>query len=264
MRTLGDVFVVAPLREQSGVAHAITFMVPLQVRTVYVNGVPWAWAVDGTPADCVKVAIASILEEPPDLIVSGINGGHNAGINVYYSGTVGAAAEGAFYGITSVAVSLQHHENAPYDQAADIAVDIIRKILSQNRKQNNLPGQLYNINIPLKALKNDAPEVKIVPVDQSHYWESYERRTDTMNRPYHWLSGRPDPRQPKHDAPEYLTDFTAFSEGYITVTPLKYDVTDRQRLQEMSGWDLNPVQCSESDAEYNAAHTGPKVRVSWR
>ena len=262
LRRLGEIAVIAPLREQSGVAHAITFLTPMQVRKVFVNDKHWAWAVDGTPADCVKLAISSILPELPDLVVSGINDGHNAGINTYYSGTVGAAVEGSFYGITSVAVSLKHDENPPVHRAAELAVGVIERILEQNTS----PGCLYNVNIPLSALKNDAPEVRIVPMAKSHYWESFEHRIDTMGRSYYWFTGRPDPRQPNpwqlsKEAPEQMTDLAALSQGYISVTPLNFDVTDRHRLQEMATWDLTP---KDGGTTHDAEHTGPQVRLSWR
>ena len=257
LRRLGEVFVVAPIREQSGVAHAITFLTPLQARKVYVNDKHWAWTVDGSPADCVKLAVSTILPERPDLVVSGINGGLNAGINVLYSGTVGAAVEGAFYGITSIAVSLQYDENEPFQRAADLATDVIGNIL----KHNGSSGRLYNLNIPLKALRNDVPEVRVVPMDAAQYWETFERRTDPMGRNYYWLSGRPDSRQPKNNNPERLTDLTALSQGYITITPLNYDVTDKQGIKEMLNWNLTPQEdILHSDSE----HTGPRVRVSWR
>lgn len=256
LRRLGDVFVVAPLREQSGVAHSITFLTPLQARKVYVNDKHWAWTVDGSPADCVKLAVSTILPEHPDLVVSGINGGLNAGINVLYSGTVGAAVEGAFYGITSIAVSLQYDENEPFQQAADLAVGVIGKILEQDKTS----GRLYNLNLPIKALQNNAPEVKVVPMDVSQYWETFECRTDPMGRSYYWLSTRLDPRQPKNKKPEQMTDLTALSQGYITVTPLDYNVTDKQSLQEMADWILTP---QSDDTSHNREHTGPRVRVSW-
>ena len=256
LRRLGDVFVVAPLREQSGVAHSITFLTPLQARKVYVNDKQWAWTVDGSPADCVKLAVANILPERPDLVVSGINGGLNGGINVLYSGTVAAAVEGAFYGITSIAVSLQYCENEPFKKAADLTVGIIENIL----KQKNATGRLYNINIPLQALRNDAPEVRIVPMDAAQYWETFECRTDPMGRTYYWLTGKPDPRQPKNNQPNSMTDMSALSQGYITLTPLSFDVTDRSGLNEMADWNLNPL---DADASHDGEHTGPQVRVSW-
>ena len=256
LRRLGEVFVVAPLREQSGVAHSITFLTPLQVRKVYVNDKPWAWTVDGSPADCVKLGVSTILPERPDLVVSGINGGLNAGINVLYSGTVAAAVEGAFYGITSVAVSLQYKENEPFKQAADLAVGVIGNLL----KQKNATGRLYNLNIPLQALRSDAPEVRVVSMDATQYWETFERRTDPMGRTYYWLSGRPDPRQPKTKQCDTMTDISALSQGYITLTPLNYDVTDQQGLKDMADWNLSPL---DTGIPHDGEHTGPLVRVSW-
>ena len=252
LRKLGEVFVVAPLHERSGVSHAITFLTPLQVRKVFVNDKHWAWTVDGTPADCVKLAIGAILPEPPDLIVSGINGGLNAGVNVFYSGTLAAAVEGTFYGITSIAVSQQYHENEQYQRAAELAVEVIGTLL----EQDCTAGRLYNVNIPQKALRMEAPEVKIVPVDRSQYWEKFERRTDPAGRHYYWLTWSPEPQT----LDEAVTDMTVLSQGHIAVTPLNYDITDRQRLQEMSDWTLPPQSGTTSDG----GHTGPQVRVSWR
>ena len=257
LRRLGEVFVVAPLHEQSGVAHSITFLTPLQARKVYVNDKHWAWTVDGSPADCVKLAVANILPERPDLVVSGINGGLNAGTNVLYSGTVAAAVEGAFNGITSIAVSLQYDENEPFQQAADLAVGVIGKIL----EQNTTAGQIYNLNIPLKALQSGTPEVKVVPMDATQHWEMFEHRTDPMGRSYYWLAGEHDPRQPKFPKPEHITDLIALSQGHITVTPLNFNVTDQRGLQEMAAWDLTPQDNSSS---HSPEHTGPRVRVSWR
>jgi 5'-nucleotidase len=257
LRRIGEVIVVAPSREQSGVAHSITFLTPLQPRKVFVNDQHWGWTVDGSPADCVKLGIAAILPERPDWVVSGINGGLTAGINVLYSGTVAAAVEGAFYGITSVAVSLQYEENEPFQQAAELAVSVIAQIL----KQEETAGLLYNLNIPLQALRKAEPEVKVVPMDVTQYWETFECRTDPMGRTYYWLSGRPDPRQPKNKEFNQMTDMKALSNGYVTLTPLDYDVTDRKSMENMANWNLSPQhEGSPNERE----HTGPRVRVSWR
>ena len=137
LRTLGEVVVVAPAMEQSGVGHSITYLTPLVVKEVFrrENGSDverhWGWAVEGSPADCVKLGIQQFCPRPPDLVVSGINSGLNAGINVLYSGTVAAAIEGAFFGITSMAVSLEFDEHARFDQAARLACDIMRQILAE-------------------------------------------------------------------------------------------------------------------------------------
>ena len=149
LQHLGDVTVAAPLTEQSGVGHSITYLKPLMAREMFdEQGRRRGWAVEGSPADCVKLAICALLPERPDLVVSGINSGLNAGINVLYSGTVAAAIEGAFFGTTSVAVSLEFHEAARYDLAAELAMGVIEKMLAQDESTHHL----YNLNIPMKAL----------------------------------------------------------------------------------------------------------------
>ena len=131
LRRLGDVSVVAPSTEQSGVGHAITFLTPLTAKEIFAGDRRCGWAVDGSPADAVKLGIAEFCPRRPDIVVSGINSGLNAGINVLYSGTVAAAIEGAFFGITSIAVSLEYDEHADFDRAAEIALDVIRGLLDR-------------------------------------------------------------------------------------------------------------------------------------
>ena len=133
LKELGDVCVVAPATEQSGVGHSITYLTPLTVKEVFDGDRHRGWAVEGSPADCVKLGVAEFSPRRPDLVVSGINYGLNAGINVLYSGTVAAAIEGAFYEITSVAVSLEYDEHADFDRAAHIAVGLIRRLAAQPR-----------------------------------------------------------------------------------------------------------------------------------
>lgn len=258
LRRLGEVYVVAPSKEQSGVSHSITFLTPLTVKNVFVDDKHWGWAVDGSPADCVKLGVSQILPEMPDLIVSGINGGLNAGVNILYSGTVGAAVEGSFFGITSFAVSLEYDENEPFHQAADLACTIIEKAM----KNEESKGRLFNMNIPLSALRSSRPEVRVVEMDVSLYWESFERRTDPMGRSYYWLTGRPDPRQPKSVPPDRQTDLQALSEGFITLTPLNYDLTERRRLENMKSWDLDPAL--SEDYSSSSILTGPSIRTTMK
>jgi 5'-nucleotidase len=256
LRRLGDVYVVAPSKEQSGVSHSITFLTPLMVKKVFVDNKHWGWTVDGSPADCVKLGISEIVPDRPDLVVSGINGGLNAGINIIYSGTVAAAVEGAFYGITSIAVSLEYDENEPFHQAADWATDVIEKILQQKDQQS----RLYNINIPLAALRKNKAETRIVGMDVTQYWESFERRTDPLGRFYYWLTGRPDARQPKPEKPVEMTDLTALAQGLISVTPLNYDMTHRSQLAVMESWDLNPA--NKQTTNEKSVRTGPTIRTT--
>ena len=138
LRKIGDVSVVAPATEQSGVGHSITFLSPLIAKEIFEGDRHRAWAVEGSPADCVKIGVFEFCPRRPDLVVSGINGGLNAGINVLYSGTVAAAIEGAFFGITSVAVSLEYDEHAQFDKAARMAREIIQQILDQEGSREQL------------------------------------------------------------------------------------------------------------------------------
>ncbi|MDA0816050.1 MAG: 5'/3'-nucleotidase SurE, partial [Planctomycetota bacterium] len=147
LRGLGDLTVAAPSTEQSGVGHAITFLTPLTAKEVFDGDQPRGWAVDGSPADSVKLGVAEFCPTRPSLVVSGINGGLNAGINVLYSGTVAAAVEGAFFGITSIAVSLEWDDHANFARAAEIALDVIRELLACDPPA----GSLFNVNIPTAA-----------------------------------------------------------------------------------------------------------------
>jgi len=225
---LGEVRVVAPATEQSGVGHSITYLMPLVCKEVYEGDRLRGWAVEGSPADCVKIGIFEYFEEPPDLVVSGINGGLNAGINVLYSGTVAAAIEGAFFGVTSVAVSLEFDEHANVDSAADMAGGIIEQILEQKGPQ----PQLYNLNIPTSAIDNPKG-VRVVPMGIARYGEHFIKRTDPRGRPYFWATNDPPP---KKDGTE--TDLTALEQGYITLTPLSYDMTRLDVLEDMRQWDI--------------------------
>jgi len=221
---LGEVFVVAPAREQSGVAHSITYLTPLIVKEVYVGDELWGWAVEGSPADCVKIAVSEICPARPDLVVSGINSGLNAGINVLYSGTVAAAIEAAFFGIPSMAVSLQYDEHADYARAAEIAREIIQQLLVEAIHGTHL----FNINIPAVALRG-RPSVRVVPMDISQYSEQYEKRIDPYGRPYYWLVGKPP--QPPADG---QTDLSALAQGYVTITPLHYNMTEESTLKRLA------------------------------
>lgn len=226
---LGDVCVVAPAVEQSGVGHTITFLHPLVVKEFFDGQRRRGWAVEGSPADCVKLGIFEFCKYRPDLIVSGINGGLNAGINVLYSGTVAAAIEGAFFEITSVAVSLEFSEQARFDRAARLARTIIEQILD---KKGPSP-QLYNLNIPTVALERP-PELRVVPMGVVRYGEQYQKRHDPRGRPYYWAINEPPPPRTEHE-----TDLSALAAGYVTLTPLDFDLTKRTVLAEMDRWSFD-------------------------
>jgi 5'-nucleotidase len=232
LRGLGDVVVAAPSTEQSGVGHAITFLTPLTAKEVFDGSRHRGWAIDGSPADSVKLAIGEFCPRRPDLVVSGINSGLNAGINVLYSGTVAAAIEGAFFGITSIAVSLEFDEHADYNRAAEIAMDVIREILSRSPPS----GSLFNVNIPLSALTR-TPEVRVVPMCVHRFGEAFERRTDPRGRSYFWATNEP----PAPPSPTE-SDVSALASGAVTLTPLDYNLTRHDAIADLSRgrWKVSP------------------------
>jgi 5'-nucleotidase len=230
LQKLGEVTVVAPATEQSAAGHSITLMTPLLVNEVFdAENRRLGWAVEGRPADCVKLALTELVKEPPDIVVSGVNAGSNAGINVIYSGTVAAAIEGAFFDITSFAVSLEYtrpvHLNFP--RAAELGRGIIEQVLAKRLPQPSL----FNINIP--SLDRGEPQgVKVVPQGLLRYRESYDRRIDPRGRAYFWI--KPELACPPHAED---TDVCSMAAQYITITPLKFDLTETALLEKMRKWE---------------------------
>jgi 5'-nucleotidase len=227
---LGDVCVEAPAVEQSGVGHSITFLSPLMAKEVFDGNRRRGWAVEGSPADCVKLAIAEFCPRRPDLLVSGINGGLNLGINVLYSGTVAGATEGAVFGIPSIAVSLEYDEHAQFDRAAEIAVRLIEQI---TRHEDSRSHALYNINIPTAAFERPT-EVRVVPMATVGWPAEFDRRVDPKGRRYYWAMGTP-----AVPTAGELTDLEAWQKGYITLTPLRIDRTETRMLEQMHDWNLS-------------------------
>ena len=228
---LGEVTVVAPASEQSAVGHSITLLTPLIVQEVRdeQNGF-LGWAVEGKPADCVKVALLELLPEPPDLVVSGLNAGSNAGINILYSGTVAAAIEAAFFNRVSIAVSLEYTKPGPLDYPR--AARIARRVIEQIMAQRPAAGTLFNINIP-SLDRGPIRGLRLVPQNVVPYRETLDRRVDPRGRVYFWTNADlccPDPH------PD--TDVSAMAEGYVTVTPLQFNLTHAALLREMNGWGL--------------------------
>lgn len=224
--TLGEVIVCAPATEQSAAGHSVTLLSPLIVQEVFDEQKRFVgWAVEGRPADCVKLALVELLPDPPDLIVSGLNAGANAGINVLYSGTVAAAIEGAFFRRTAIAVSQAYGKPKAIDfsAGAGIAKTVIERILESKPEQ----GSLLNVNIPRQEL--GAPKgIKVLPQNVATYQETFVRNVDPRGRTYFWLGadyGCPDPH------PD--TDEPALAEGYVTLTPLHFNLTDFGAMARM-------------------------------
>jgi 5'-nucleotidase len=226
---LGEVVVVAPATEQSAVGHSITLLTPLLVQEVLDEQNQFmGWAVEGRPADCVKLALLELLPEPPDLVISGLNAGSNAGINVLYSGTVAAAIEGAFFRRVSIAVSLEYTKVKPLDfpRAADLARRVIEQILTHHPEG----GALFNVNIP-SLEKGPIRGIRTTPQNIAPYLEKFDRRVDPRGRTYFWTSPGLKCPEPHPD-----TDVTGLAEGYITVTPLQFNLTCSAMLEQMKDW----------------------------
>ncbi len=215
--------VAAPATEQSAMGHGITFLTPLRADPAAVEGAVEAWAVSGTPADCIKLAVGNLLDTRPDLVVSGVNLGANLGMNLHYSGTVAAAREAALMGIPAMAVSLHGWDGVYFDAAARVAVDMMADFPAWD-----LPcGVFLNLNVP------DLPADRMrgvaicrqdnqFPPDR----DTYKMRMDPRRRPYYWLDAQP----PLADVdPEH--DVGAMAADMVTVTPLTCDMTHYESLR---------------------------------
>jgi 5'-nucleotidase len=223
LREVGDVFVVAPDREKSAIAHSLTLHRPLRVEKIGRNG----WAVDGTPADCVYLGVNTILPRRPRLIVSGINKGSNMGDDITYSGTVSAAFEGTLLGIPSFAVSLDARSRFRFEAAARFAVRVARFIVREG-----LPNDTFlNINVP----NLDEKEIRSFKITQLGRWiqngQGVDEKVDPRGKKYYWIAGARVAFEKKGD-----TDIEAVAKGFISITPLHLDLTDRASLRTLKTW----------------------------
>lgn len=213
---LGDVTVVAPTECWSGASHTITFHEPLACTKVQIGELFTGFGVQGSPADCVKLASLQLHDGPIDLVVSGINYGANVGINVYYSGTVAAAMEAAFLGIPSAAISVAFEEQPDFDEAAARGVAVLKQLLPLQA------GDVMNINVPLTS-RGRPKGVRVVPQATSGFHEYYVPRANTSSELVFQLAGG------THREEKAPADTTALADGYITVTALRPDMTDHEK-----------------------------------
>ncbi|MCF8030398.1 MAG: 5'/3'-nucleotidase SurE [Desulfohalobiaceae bacterium] len=217
-----SVHIVAPLTEQSAVGHAVTLSVPLRIREVQEDHFQGT-GVSGTPVDCVKMALGTVFRFQPDLLISGINGGANVGVDVLYSGTVAAATEAALVGTPSMAVSVDHFHPGDLTEQARYTARLLEQI-----DWPSLPAsRVLNLNFPNCALE-ESRGLKCCPQTRAVYEDWYETRTDPRGRDYYWLCGE---ILEKNLEPE--TDRTLLTQGHITLTPLTFDFTDKMLLQEL-------------------------------
>ena len=219
MHSLGEAIIVAPERDNSAVSHALTMHRPLRVMELEKD----IHTLDGTPTDCVTLAVNKILPRKPDLIVSGINPGGNLGDDISYSGTVSAATEAAMMGVTSMAVSLDTHQEADFTFAARFASRMVRLI----EKNASLHGSAFNVNIPCLP-EEKIKGVAVVRQGKGNVIETFEKRTDPRDNIYYWISA-----ESLTASKDVQTDIGALSEGYITITPIQYDLTRYDLLESL-------------------------------
>jgi 5'-nucleotidase len=222
--SLGDVNVVAPDREQSATSHSLTLHYPLRVKET--DG---TWVVDGTPTDCVVLAIGELLDGRPDFVLSGVNHGANLGDDVLYSGTVAAAMEATILGIPAVAVSYAGKDFARLGKWTDLLTRLLRQLLLRD----DYPDQtLFNVNLP--ALEpEDVSGVRITTLGRRAYVGSLTRARDPAGREYFWIGGGESTWWGSDNS-----DFRAVHDGYVSITPLHLDLTNHKLLEGVAGWGL--------------------------
>lgn len=224
-----DVAVVAPDRERSAVGHAITLHQPLRATPVTIHNGYQGNAVNGTPADCVKLALAELLDQRPDVVISGINPGANVGINMSYSGTVAAAREACMNGICAIAVSVQGYDHHQFDTAAGFVAEVVPQMPGMDIPK----GTFLNINVP-NLPRHRVQGVRISRQSIDPYMDKYEKRTDPRKRAYYWPGYE---NQPVYRHPE--ADGALLSADYISITPVQCDMTDYKTLQRLKDWSFN-------------------------
>lgn len=228
MKTIGEVVVVAPDSPQSGMGHAITVSEPLRLDEVRLFGGIRCFQASGTPADCVKLAVARVLHRKPDLVVSGINHGSNASINVIYSGTMSAAVEGAIEGIQAIGFSFMNYSHqADMESCIKIATKLARKLLA-----DPLPhGTLLNVNIP-DVEYHKLKGYRVCRQAVAKYEEKFDERTDPNGRKYYWLTGD----FINHDNGDD-TDVWALANHYVSIVPVQFDLTAHYAIANLKTWE---------------------------
>jgi 5'-nucleotidase len=227
LQDLGEVVVVAPEREQSAASHGMTLDRPLRIRAVR----PGVYSVDGTPTDCVLLAVRGVpgvLTFQPDLVVSGINHGGNMGDDVNYSGTVAAAAEGCLMGIPSIAISLASWEPIDFAPSAKVG----RAVVEQVRARGLPAGTLLNVNVPDRPYE-EIRGIRVTRLGKRVYSDPILEQRDPRGKPCYWIGGERPRWEPTEEA-----DFQATQEGFVSVTPLQLDLTHHRMVEEIRSWNL--------------------------
>ena len=221
---IGRVVIVAPDRDQSATSHSLTLHRPFRIH----RHEPDLYSVDGTPTDCVVTAFYGLLDEPPDVVISGINHGPNMGEDVFYSGTVAAAIEGTIQGAPSIAASLVTRELTDFADPARFVARLVRRVLDHGLPKR----QLLNVNLPHRPW-DEIRGVRLTRLGSRAYRDTLVRKVDPRGRDYYWIGGE-DPVWEARDG----TDFFAVDSGYISITPMRLDLTDEAALVDMESWNL--------------------------
>ncbi len=235
LEKLGEIYVVAPMEERSATGHGITIWDPIRTKEIEMQGAKKAWAISGTPADCVKLGVQEFLKDDCSLVVSGINNGPNLGTDVLYSGTVSAAIEGAVLGIPSIAVSLASFEYNDFETAAEAVCRLVRELM---KNKSVIPKDtLLNVNIP--AVKKELLKgYKITRLGVREYENVFDRRVDPRGNVYYWLKGDIIPNQDRD--PEI--DVVAVDNNYISISPIHFDLTDYGIIQSIKKSGLENIK----------------------
>ncbi|MCL5986970.1 MAG: 5'/3'-nucleotidase SurE [Actinobacteria bacterium] len=220
---IADVLMIAPERENSAVGHAITVFEPIKVLELKEDDRIYGYAVNGTPADCVKLGLVAIYKKKPDLVVSGINAGPNTGTNIIYSGTVSAATEGTIFGIPSIAISIGTRNSLELK----FATEFTAKLANIIHKQKLPVGTLLNVNVPALP-KEQIKGIKITRQGASKFKEIFLKRIDPLGRTYYWLDGETAYTDKEEDA-----DAVALKNGFVSITPITYDLTNYRYRDEI-------------------------------
>ncbi|MFA5527013.1 MAG: 5'/3'-nucleotidase SurE [Peptostreptococcales bacterium] len=224
----GNIYVVAPDTQKSACGHGISIDIPVMIKEVEFEGATKAWAVSGTPADCVKLGVTQLISEKVDMVFSGINHGGNLGTDILYSGTVSGAVEGLLLGFPSVAISLNDYYATDFSNCKKAVAKVCEYMIRKDLE----PQTLLNVNIP-KIREEEIKGIRITPLGIREYTESFRRYETPRGGSYYWYSG-----EPKNGGNlESDTDIAAIDNNYVSVTPVHYDLTNYRIIEEIKKWD---------------------------
>ena len=226
MSEIGKTTIVAPNTEKSAVGHAITIYDPIRIEKVIRSNGFEGYAVNGTPADSVKIAVQAIMKKKPDLIISGINAGANVGQSLLYSGTISAASEGTLLGIPSIAISLDVLRDMNFSTSKIVATKIASMVINKGLPKDTL----LNVNVP-KDIEGGINGYQLTRQGSIYFKDNFDRREDPRGRIYYWMSG-----EVKDTDNDLKSDGVAIKKGYVSITPLQLEMTNFDFIDELNDW----------------------------